>query len=99
MEEFSPSSLSQKSYKGRVIDDKVYLYPGMAHINPQGIVIQINGELILVPIIESNEYGVFVRIQHLQERVKPSDWCCTQCWNWNSSSRTTCWWCGADREE
>lgn len=98
-DEHTRPSHSVKSFRGRVIENKVYLHPGMAQIGPIGITVLINGELVPVPTIESDGYGVFVRVQHLAAKVKEGDWCCTDCWNWNSSNRMTCWWCGADRED
>lgn len=86
-------------YRGKIIDEKVYLHPGMAQICPNGIVVQVNGELVPVPAIESDMYGVFVQLQYLEWKVKASDWLCTTCWNWNSYDRKTCSWCGADKEE
>ena len=98
-QEFAIPSHCLKPFRGKAIGDKVYLHPGMAQIGPNGIIVQINGELVPVPIIESDPYGVFVRAQHVAGKIKPGDWCCTTCWNWNSSNRTICYWCGADRED
>ena len=97
--DFEIQAYSLKSFSGSAIGDKVYLYPGMAHIVPSGLVVQINGELIHVSSIESDAYGVFILIQETAGKVKPGDWCCTTCWNWNPNYRTTCVWCGADRED
>lgn len=88
-----------KSIQGKIIEDKIYLHPGMIQISQNGIVVQINNELVAIPAIESDGYGIFVRTHYLAGKVKPGDWCCTVCWNWNSSNRTTCWWCGVDRDE
>ena len=97
--EISKPTYGLKNFRGKTIEDRVYLHPGMAQVTPKGLTVQINGELLLVPTIESDEYGVFVRNQYIAGRVKPGDWCCTTCWNWNPGHRVSCSWCGADRED
>jgi hypothetical protein len=92
-------SLTMKSLRGKVIDDIVYLHPGMAHLGPKGIMVQINGEMVSVPAIQSDDYGVYVSTHYVAGRVKSGDWCCTQCWNWNRGYATECSCCGADRED
>lgn len=88
-----------KSFRGKVIDDKIYLHPGMAQVTPSGLMVQFNGEPLVVPRIESDEHGVFIRIQDVEGAVRQSDWCCTACWHWNSSNRQTCRICGSDRDD
>jgi hypothetical protein len=97
-DEITPSHY-KKPFRGKATVEKIYLHPGMAQITPNGIVIQINHELVTVPVIESDEHGVFIPTHFVAGKVKPGEWCCTSCWQWNSSSRWTCWWCGADRED
>lgn len=88
-----------KFFRGKAIEDKVYLHPGMAQICSNGIFVQINGELIMVPSIESDRYGIFISAQYITGKVKSGDWCCIVCWNWNSSNQISCWWCGSDRDD
>lgn len=70
----------------------------MAQVTPRGLMVQFNGVPLSVPKIESDEYGVFIRIQDVEGAVRQSDWCCTQCWHWNSTNRATCRICGSDRD-
>lgn len=97
--EISSPNYFSKDFRGKVIDDRIYLHPGMAQVTPKGLMVQLNGEPLPVSTIESDEHGVFIRIHDVSGAVKHGDWCCTTCWHWNSSNRATCRVCGSDRDD
>ena len=96
--EVSTSTCVSRILRGKVIDDKIYLHPGMAHVTPKGLVVQVNGDFLPVPMIESDDNGVFILMQYAAGKIMAGNWCCSFCWNWNSSNRVNCGTCGSDRD-
>jgi hypothetical protein len=82
----------------KVVNDKVYIEPGMIYVAPSQILLNIKGQILPITHLSADESGVFVTIEEIVSAAKGNNetWKCRKCGRINSLEDRWCRTCKRD---
>lgn len=78
----------------KVVDNKIYLNPGMVYVAPEEILVNIEGQMVSVGSIGSDTEGVYVTAEEMASSAKGGTWKCRWCNRVNVIEDRWCALCG-----
>ena len=78
----------------RVVNNKVYLMPGMVYMAPNQILLNMEGDFLPIENLSADSEGVFVTIDEIVIAAEKRTWRCNGCRRVNSMEDRYCTRCG-----
>jgi hypothetical protein len=95
---FDEHGLSCFLRTSKIIENRVYLEPGTVYISPNQIFLNLNGQLLPIETLSTDEGGIFVTVEGVLNATRKNNeaWKCRRCGRINSIEDKWCETCGRD---